>query len=319
MVKKFLLLSFIGVLVVAGNSGSFAAEKVIFSSGTKLSPPFYLPMFAAEERGFWKANGVEAEWVPVRGSARMNRAMETGAVHMAFSTAPGVFVARAGGGHPLILSEWGPLAEFYIWVPSKSRIRGANDMKGATVGTTQIGGLTYTYGTVVFKALGLEKDVRFVGTGGIRQTIAALKSGALDSSISAFHLMAELKLKGELREVIYVNEFLPKVWSHYVVAGNSKFIKGNRDKVRKVLKAVLQSARFIEKNPVWSVKKMMATSGWSEKTAKAVYDGHLKFTDRVKVNREGLENVRSFLIKYRLISKEKAPSVDEVIALEIVR
>jgi len=48
----------------------WAADKLRFATTVKTHPILVMPVLAAEEKGFWKQNGLEAEWVPFEGDAR---------------------------------------------------------------------------------------------------------------------------------------------------------------------------------------------------------------------------------------------------------
>src|SRR3989304_1514214 len=85
MKDKLLLFLFLMVLVVGVVSPIFAQEKEKLGSAIKLSPAFYLPVLAAEEKGFWKDNGLDVEWVPFAGGAAQMRAVAAGAIGIAYS------------------------------------------------------------------------------------------------------------------------------------------------------------------------------------------------------------------------------------------
>src|SRR3990172_4897564 len=61
-------------------AASAAGEKIKFATAVKLFPVFYLPVLAAEERGYWKEEDLEVEWVPFAGGHPMNQAIAAGAI-----------------------------------------------------------------------------------------------------------------------------------------------------------------------------------------------------------------------------------------------
>lgn len=60
------------------SSSASAAGKIKFATSIKLAPTFYLPVLAAEEKGFWKENGPEAELVKFKGGAKLYQGIVAG-------------------------------------------------------------------------------------------------------------------------------------------------------------------------------------------------------------------------------------------------
>jgi ABC-type nitrate/sulfonate/bicarbonate transport system substrate-binding protein len=75
-----LMLAWITMLLGPGLSG--AAEKVKIGTALSTHAVFVMPMLAAAEKGFWKQQGLDAEWLPFRGGAAMAQAAAGKAIHM---------------------------------------------------------------------------------------------------------------------------------------------------------------------------------------------------------------------------------------------
>src|SRR3972149_5752733 len=83
MARKWLLIilmAFLGLALV--QAPSWAAEKVKFATHFKANPHYWLPVAAALDKGFWKEEGLEVEWVSFDAAAAMNRAVAAGAIDM---------------------------------------------------------------------------------------------------------------------------------------------------------------------------------------------------------------------------------------------
>lgn len=83
-----------GLLSLAGLT-CMAAEQLKFATGVKGSANYYLPLMAAEEKGFWKENSLQVEWVPFRGGGSMFRSVAAGAVKIGFTGTPSVVQATS--------------------------------------------------------------------------------------------------------------------------------------------------------------------------------------------------------------------------------
>lgn len=316
--KNVCALSLLAALLFWSFSEAPGAEKVKVASGIKLSPVFYLPPVAAEEKGFWKENGIDGEYVPFESAKAAYAAVAGGHVVYGMTSTPSIIDAASRGLPAVIVLELSPKAGFYIWVRSDSRFKQGNDLKGGKLGVSGFGGAEHAYGRLAAAGLGLEKDVKFVGTGGIPSSLAALKTGAIDGVVLTIHQMISLKLKGEVRELVNIRDFHPKEWLGYVGYARKDFVANNPDLMRRAVKAIVQAMDFIRRNPAWTIEKMKSWQGYTEEVAKLVYED-IAFSKDGKINRKALENMRTFLGDFGVIPKEKIPAIEELYTDQFTR
>lgn len=301
-------------LLAAPDAG---AQKLKLGSSLRLSPVYDLPYLAAVEKGFWSQNGLEVEWVPFQAGAPLYQAIAAGSIPVSLTMAANDFQARAAGVPTIIVSGLYESDDFYIWVRADSRIRAPADLKGAKIGVVRFRGSAHAYGLMVTKALGIEKEVRFVSAGGIRESLAALRAGATDAAVHPFHQLVEMKLKGEVRDLVRVDDYRPKEWASHVVTARSDFAKKEPDTVKRVVRSILQATEFIGKNRDWSAEKVKLLFGFSDEAAKQIYE-RFHFTRDGKIGKKALENLRAYLIQYGIVSGEKIPTVEELYTEEFL-
>lgn len=299
-------------------SSAQAAEKVKFATPLRIYPLHYLIAMAAQENELWKKENLDVEWVPFRGTADQTRAFAAGAVSIGLSTAVAIMQVRPRGLALQGVADLHRRNDFVVWASARTNIREPKDLKGAKIGVSMIGTLNWAYGKLIFRALGMEGDVKFVGAGGIPETIAMLKTGVLEASINSISVFINLREQGQVRPVLRIDEYLPRPWVDNVVTGRLEFVKSNPGVVRGIVRAVLSSADFIKKNRPWALNKMREISGYSEESAGIIYE-ELKFTEDGRIDRKGMENVRNFLIEYGLLKKEEASAVEELYTEEFIR
>lgn len=316
--KNVCVLSLLAALLFWSFSEAPGAEKVKVASGIKLSPVFYLPPLAAEEKGFWKENGIDGEYVPFESAKAAFAAVAAGHVVYGMTTAPSIIDAASRGLPATMVLELSPRAGFYIWVRSDSRFKQGKDLKGGKLGVSGFGGTEHAYGRMGVVGLGLEKDVKFVGTGGIGPSLAAVKTGAIDGVVLTVHQMISLKLKGEVRELVNIGDFHPSEWLGYVAYARKDFMANNPDAMRRAVKAMVQAMDFIRKNPAWTMEKMKSWQGYTDEAARLVYED-IAFSKDGKINRKALENVRNFLGDFGVIPKEKIPTTEELYTDQFTR
>lgn len=319
MGTKFFLICLVITLTALAPAALGAAEKLKFGTGVRLSAPYYLTMLAAEEKGLWKENGLDAEWFPLRGAGDYTRAMAAGVIKVGASGAVMPIEVWPRGVRLAIVSDL-TRNPFVLWVRSDSRFREGNDLRGAKIGVSSLSGIVYVYAVSVTKALGLQKDVRFVGVGDLTTAMASLKTGAIDVAVYGIDQMADLKFKGEVRELVNASDYQPKEWVDLVIQAREDLVKSDPATVKRVVKAVLQSVDFVTKNPAWSVEKIKSTAGFSEGSAKLTFDFiRPLFTRDGKIERKALENVINFLIEYDVLPRDKAPKVEDLYTGEFVK
>jgi NitT/TauT family transport system substrate-binding protein len=203
-------------------------------------------------------------------------------------------------------------SEFYLFVRADSPIKTPKDMKGRSITVTRFGGLEDAYARFVAKKLGMEEEIKIVAAGGFRAAIAALRAGKVDGKIGVKLGMIPLMDKGEVRPILSVKEYLPKPWLYSIVFARKDFAANNPARVRRSVRAFAQSTRFIMSNRRWAIDMLTSPRyRYSEKVAADIYD-LFSYTENPRINRAGVENVRSFLIDNGVLKAEKAPPVNEL-------
>lgn len=314
------ILSLFGAMVLAFGpwvAPSFSQDKLKFATSVREYHVFYLPAMAAEEQGFWKQNGLEVTWSPMPGGGAMIRALAGRAIDAGFTSAATAAQGAAGGVPAVIVSDLYPKEDFFVWVRKESRFKEPKDLKGARLGVARYGGMEHAYGRMVAKALGMERDVRIVSSGGITEALGQMKAGVIDGVVQPLPIMISLKVAGEVREFIAVPDYLPKEWVDMVTVAHKEWAKTNPGVARRMVKALLQSMEFVGKNARWSMDKMKATSGYSEEVARLMFDS-LRFSKDGKIEKKALENVRNFLIEYGITPRDKTPGAEELYSTEFL-
>lgn len=316
MPRKIFFLVSVAFFCFGPVSTGMAIEKVAFSSSVKVYPGYYLPVVTAEEKGFWKANDLDVEWVAFASSVAQMHAVSAGAnsIGSVASLAP---IQMAERGLPVTtVAELVPYDPFILWVRSDGPYRHPRDLKGARIGVTRLGATSHAFGRIVAKAYGLEKDVKFAATGGVPETVAAIKVGGVDMVLYPVSVVIGPKVEGLIREIASMADYLPKPWPEHVIFARKDYAKSKPEAVRRVIKAHVQAADFIRKNPRFAMDKIKSFQGISEPAAKTIYDG-LGFTVTGRLDRKGIENQRNIFIEYGILT-EKTPAVDDLFTNEYV-
>lgn len=311
MGRKLLSVSLLGTLFVAVWPLTGYAEKLKFGTPGKTIAVMYLPMLAAEENGFWKRNGLEVEWVPFRASTAVFHSVAGGHIKVALDDAMPLVPAIARGLPAIMVGEYQGTDYFTFFVLAASPIREPAGLKGKRVGVSSIGGASHTKARVMARALGLERDIKFVGVGGIPEGIAALKAEALDASFTSTPAYVNLMVRGEARRLVDPDEVLKEDVTDTVVFASRDFINDAPDTLSKAVRALAQATALLADHPGWGVQRMISYQGFSPKAAEIAFGVH-KFKKDLRIDPKGLERLRRILIDFGVIGEREAPPVERL-------
>lgn len=313
MKKTVLLVATVSLFSLFGAASSFSADKLKVATPVKVVSVYYLPLLAAQEKGLWAQNGLDGEWIPFSALAPMHQGMVTGSVDVGLSTAMAEIQGASAGVPTVIVADLLPHDTFAIWVRGDSPLKVPQNLKGTRVGVSRFGGPEHGYGRLVVKKLAIEKDVKFVGTGGIPESLAGLKTGSIEGVVLTDDVMARLKVEGQARPLTYLKDYRPKEWASFLVFAHKDFLRKNPDTVKRAVKAILQAAEFVKKDEKWTIEKMKSFQGVPPEAAKFIFDQVLDFSKDGRMSKKGLENVIGFLVEFGIVAKEKAPAVNAVL------
>src|SRR2546430_5897259 len=144
------------------------------------TPSFvFLPLYVAEQLGYFKAEGITAQFVDFEGGAEVTTAMVGGSID-----AGGTMVER-----PLILAEKGFGAKNLVALENRNPLhvvlranhpaKEVKDLKGSRLGITGAGSGTDLSLRALLKDAGLEpdRDVAIIAIGGVSSAHPALNAG----------------------------------------------------------------------------------------------------------------------------------------------
>lgn len=310
---------FLTLLLMGIAPNVLAIDKIKLGTAIKVAPEFYLPILAAEEKGIWKKNDLQVEWVPFKGSTLLMSGIASGDIQVGMAGVTGPLQAFSRGLPVTHIADLHPNTSWHLFVTADSKYKDVKDLKGAKIGTTRLGTVSQIYAIIMSKEAGIGETVQYIGTGGPIQSLAALKSGAIGAYFISTSVFAEVILKGEVRTIgDPITSCLPKEWLMELVCAHKDFVKEKPDTVKRVIKSLSESIEVINKDPQWVVKTIQREARCSEGAAKFTLET-LKFAQDLRLSRKAMENVINFCVEYGIITKEQAPSVDEVLPKEFAR
>ncbi|MGE5146077.1 MAG: ABC transporter substrate-binding protein [Candidatus Eiseniibacteriota bacterium] len=212
-----------------------------------------VPWAVALEEKLFQKNGVDVtDVISSRGGGTTIRNMLAGGLGFGQSSAGATISAIKSGLPVKIVGVDSDSVADTLWVVTKaSSLKTIKDVKGKKFGTTTPGALTYVLGELLLKNSDLDyKQVTPVpvGTGA---GLAALDSGAVDTTYEYEPLYS--RDEGKYRVLGRVSDVKPHVITLFMVA-TQEMIDKQPDKLRGILMAHKQAVDFINAHPKEAAK-----------------------------------------------------------------
>src|SRR5262245_7762527 len=265
--RQFFRVTVGGLVAVSGVGGqarSAFAQGPTVKIGSAVLGDFSLvaPIVVALEKGFFKAQGVTAEFQPLRGGPDLVKAVVAGQLQIGATGATDVPVFRATGVPIRFIASQVDGNHFTLNVAPS--IGGLADLKGKSIGVTRVGATTSVFAMMLAKQQGWtpEKDLTVVGLGGLDAQLAALARGETAGYIWGDG-GAVTELQGKSKILLRLDSVTPK-WISQAYYATDDYIKGNKDTIAKTLKALFQGARFINESPKEAAAIASKTLQWPE-------------------------------------------------------
>jgi ABC-type nitrate/sulfonate/bicarbonate transport system substrate-binding protein len=235
-ISLVVLLSFVFV------ASSGRAEKIRTAvPGLNLN---YLTVFSAEERKFFRDEGLDNETIVIGGPAGI-AALVSGDVDYSGAGGSGLRAAVRGAPLKAILYQTEKVTWYLVVHPS---ITQPTDLKGKKIGVALIGDSEDRFMTLFVERAGLSaKDVTKISLGtSISDKILGLKSGSVSAAVldAAGSVAAE---REGLRKLAYLGDMFPLPFQGYVTTLQK--LSENPGQVKRWLRAMVRSLLFVREQP----------------------------------------------------------------------
>ena len=218
--------------------------------------PYYAPVYAAIDQGFFAENGLKVNLAYAAGSDIL-RNVAAGNVEFGFPNGDSVVTAVGKGVLVKVVhTTYQKGIGAVLFNKNTSKIKTAADLKGKKIAVTDLGSPNYIQLQVILKAAGLTlSDIELVtiGTGSI---VPALQNGQVDAIVFSRIRYYALKAAGFPIGQILSDSYLPSFGN--IVVTNPDYLTKNRAIVRNFTSAFDKGIKFASRRPIEAVDGAIA-------------------------------------------------------------
>ncbi len=199
---KSAALGLVGAAVLAGSAFAQDLEKTDVQLGVGgKSLLYYLPLTIAEQKGFFKDEGLNVTISDFAGGSKSLQALVGGSADAVTGAYEHTVRMQTKGQDIRAVIELGRFPAIVLAVNSdlKGEVKDACDLKGKKIGVTAPGSSTNNFVNYLLGKCGVKPDeASFIGVGVGPTAVAAMKSGQIDAISNLDPVISTLESQGEV-------------------------------------------------------------------------------------------------------------------------
>lgn len=227
----------IAALSCLATSTAVAQALLPFRVGISDAVNTVLPVWMAEEGGFYAANGLKVEIVNMGGGSRGAKELQAGRIDLMRVGMSSVVQANAGGGDLRLVASMSNVIRFVLAVASD--VKTAADLKGGVIGVSSFGSESDSTVTLALQRFGMTRaDVTVQEYGGGSKRLAAVRAGTIRATAINEPTTSQAREQGVNILIDLAAEQIPWLFSGVVVRRND--LGERRALIMRFLRAVIE-------------------------------------------------------------------------------
>ena len=242
-IQTLLLAIFLSLTIVPTARGQSSLEKVVITYPSRSIAS--VDLYIAQERGFFRQEGIVADVVQVRGNIGVT-ALLSGDAH-AINNVGTVIRAMERSDLPVkVVSQ--SLKKNLFWLVTKPEVKSLSELKGKIFGTTTLGGSQHLAALRLLQKAGLDpdKDITVVIGGDVPAQLQSLVSGVIQ--LAALSPPTVILARDKFKMKIHGSTLddVPNLQNG--LAFSEKLLREKRDLVKRILRARSRAHRYFWEN-----------------------------------------------------------------------
>ncbi len=232
------LLAWIIAAATTGPGATAPAQTPKVKVGRTLGASgFHLPTYVAMDRGFFRGEGLDAEFVNMTGGELVRATI---AREIDFAPVPGSSAQAMLKGAPLVFLVGESLVSQWTLTTAPG-IGKVEDLRGKTLGLGRVGGADYGEVVVLlgkFFKMEAGRDYKVISFRGEPERIAALLSGSIQGAALSFPHAARAEAEG-LKVLARTGDYLPRLGG--TISTHRENVRARREVMKKFIRAVARA------------------------------------------------------------------------------
>jgi len=302
--RQFLVSAAAAAALAGPRAPRVASAQTNVKLGTAVLGDYALagPFIVALDKGYLKAEGLNAEFIPFRGGPDLVKAVIAGEILIGAAGSTDILVAREAG-QPLKMSATHTEGNHFT-LNVAPEIQKASELKGKAIGVTRVGATTWVFARMLAQKEGWDpdRDVKIVGLGGLDAQIAALSRKEIHAFVwgdggAVTQLQGKSKVLGRLDQVT-------PMWISQIQYVSEEGIKKQNEAIRKGTRALFMAQRFMRTNTNEAAEIISKKIGWPPEAVLGAHkiSGTL-LSESGQYSMEALKAMQDTLIEYGVIKK----------------
>ena len=302
--RRRFLLSASGVLAAGALAPARVRAQTSVRIGTAVLGDYSLagPFIVAVERGLFRGENLDVEFVPFRGGPNLVKAVVSGEVLLGAAGSTDILVFREAGMPLKMVATHTEGNHFTLNVAPD--VRGVGDLKGKTIGVTSVGATTWVFARMVAKQQGWDpdRDVKIAGLGGLDAQLAALARKEIHAFVWGDG-GAVTQLAGKSRVLMRLDKVTAR-WISQIQYVSEEGIRRRGEDIRKVMRGLFAAIRYMTEQTAEAAELVSKKIGWNPEAVLAAHkiSGSLMSHDGT-VSLEALRSMQDTLLEHGVIKK----------------
>lgn len=253
-----------------GSNRAAALESTDVKIGISINDSTFLPLYLADEDGFFKEEGLDAEVVVFRGGSDLTMALVAEAVNIAIAAPTSVLAAiTAGQDIKVFFGGFNHTPFYWYAVPPLASLE---DAKGKRFAITRFGSSTDALTRYMLTSAGLDPDadVQIVQGGNSPERLTAMETGQIDATITSypFNFLAEER---GYNLIARQRDAMPDFPIQSVYA-SQKYIDANPETIKAMLRGLIRGMQLAKSDKERAVKTLVSRVGLEQRYAEMAYE-----------------------------------------------
>jgi NitT/TauT family transport system substrate-binding protein len=211
-----------------------------------ITAAFSIP-WIGKEAGIFQRHGLDVELVYIAAGSRAVQTLVGGSIDIAAVGGPAGVDAKLAGADTVYIAI--PVNRVIVFTVTVPQIQRVEELRGKSIGVTRIGTVTDYFTRLYLRQNGLtpDRDVMVRQTGGLPETVAALKAGQIHAGTFGFPSVLHAKAAGFRVLVDYSTQGFRYPLSGVVVT--QKMLRSHEPAMRRFLEAHIEAVHRFKTDP----------------------------------------------------------------------